>query len=118
MKPVLAEILKLRGSTSWAVVVLLSVVSVVSVCIFVRPDGWRLLWIRSVDWASSFWIVFLLIPLAFLIRTDMPGPLKALGILEVGVFTCLYTWAVSTMPIWLELQGLLCVSDRIKRVVG
>ena len=48
MKPVLAEILKLRGSTSWAVVVLLPVASVVSACIFVRPDSWRLLWIRSV----------------------------------------------------------------------
>ena len=48
MKPVLAEIFKLRGSTSWAVVALLPVVSVVSACIFVRPDGWRLLWIRSV----------------------------------------------------------------------
>lgn len=48
MKPVLAEILKLRGSTSWAVAVLLPVASVVSACVFVRPDGWRLLWIRSV----------------------------------------------------------------------
>ena len=38
MKPVLAEILKLRGSTSWAVAVLLTVASVVSACIFVRPD--------------------------------------------------------------------------------
>ena len=48
MKPVLAEILKLHGSTSWAVVVLLPMASVVSACIFVRPDGWRLLGIRSV----------------------------------------------------------------------
>ena len=29
-------------------VVLLPMASVVSACIFVRPDGWRLLWIRSV----------------------------------------------------------------------
>ena len=36
MKPVLAEILKLRSSTSWAVVVLLPVASIVSACIFVR----------------------------------------------------------------------------------
>ena len=52
-------------------------------------------WYRRIDWASSFWIVFLFIPLVFLIRTDMPAPLKALGIVGIGVFACVYIWAVS-----------------------
>ena len=75
-------------------------------------------WYRRIDWASSFWIVFLLIPLAFLIRTDMPGPLKALGIVGIGVFACVYIWAVSTMAIWLELPDGAGVLDQLRPVAG
>lgn len=75
-------------------------------------------WYRRIDWASSFWIVFLFIPLVFLIRTDMPAPLKALGILGLGVFACLYIWAVSTMPIWLELPAQAGVLDQLRPVAG
>lgn len=75
-------------------------------------------WYRRIDWASSFWIVFLFIPLVFLIRTDMPAPLKALGILGLGVFACLYIWAVSTMAIWLELPAQAGVLDQLRPVAG
>lgn len=75
-------------------------------------------WYRRIDWASSFWIVFLFIPLVFLIRTDMPGPLKALGIVGIGVFACVYIWAVSTMAIWLELPDGAGVLDQLRPVAG
>ena len=75
-------------------------------------------WYRRIDWAASFWIVFLFIPLVFLIRTDMPGPLKALGIVGIGVFACVYIWAVSTMAIWLELPDGAGVLDQLRPVAG
>ena len=75
-------------------------------------------WYRRIDWASSFWIVFLFIPLVFLIRTDMSAPLKALGIVGIGVFACVYIWAVSTMAIWLELPAQAGVLDQLRPVAG
>ena len=75
-------------------------------------------WYRRIDWAASFWIVFLFIPLVFLIRTDMPAPLKALGIVGIGVFACVYIWAVSTMAIWLELPDGAGVLDQLRPVAG
>ena len=48
MAPVIIEILKLRRSASWGVVLVLPVASVLSACVIVRPTDWQLLWIRSV----------------------------------------------------------------------
>ena len=75
-------------------------------------------WYRRIDWASSFWIVFLFIPLFFVIRTDMPGPLKALGVIGLGVFACVYTWAVSTMAVWLELPAGAGLLDQLRPVAS
>ena len=66
----------------------------------------------------SFWIVFLFIPLVFLIRTDMPAPLKALGLLGLGAFACVYIWAVSTMAIWLELPDGAGILDQLRPVAS
>jgi hypothetical protein len=45
---VVTELLKLRRSTSWAVVGFVPTASVLSACVFVKPESWQLLWIRSV----------------------------------------------------------------------
>ena len=45
---VVTELLKLRRSTSWAVVGFVPTASVLSACVFVNPESWQLLWIRSV----------------------------------------------------------------------
>ena len=47
MEPVIIEILKLRRSASWGVVLVLPVASVLSACVIVRPTDWQLLWIRN-----------------------------------------------------------------------
>ena len=60
-------------------------------------------WYRRIDWSSTFWTVFLLIPLTFVIRADMPLSYKVVGVIGLLGFTWAYTWAVSTMPLWLDL---------------
>ena len=75
-------------------------------------------WYRRIDWASSFWIVFLLIPLTFVIRADMPLSYKVVGVIGLLGFTCAYTWAVSTMPLWLDLPEGAGVLDQLRPAAG
>lgn len=75
-------------------------------------------WYRRIDWSSTFWTVFLLIPLTFVIRADMPLSYKAVGVIGLLGFTCAYTWAVSTMPLWLDLPEGAGVLDQLRPAVG
>ena len=108
MKPVLAEILKLRGSTSWAVVVLLPVASVVSACIFVRPDGWRLLWIRSVGFYGMA-----LLPVGLAVLASLVWRVEHRGSnWNVLMSTPVPTWrtvVAKTAAIWLLASGMQLV---------
>ncbi|WP_167149263.1 ABC transporter permease [Actinomyces sp. ZJ308] len=47
MASVITEMLKLRRSASWGVVLVLPVASVLGACLLVRPTDWQLLWVRS-----------------------------------------------------------------------
>ena len=75
-------------------------------------------WYRRIDWSSTFWTVFLLIPLTFVIRADMPLSYKAVGVIGLLGFTCVYTWAVSTMPLWLDLPEGAGVLDQLRPAAG
>ena len=75
-------------------------------------------WYRRIDWSSTFWTVFLLIPLTFVIRADMPLSYKAVGVIGLLGFTCAYTWAVSTMPLWLDLPEGAGVLDQLRPAAG
>ena len=75
-------------------------------------------WYRRIDWSSTFWTVFLLIPLTFVIRADMPLSYKAVGVIGLLGFTCVYTWAVSTMPLWLDLPEGAGVVDQLRPAAG
>ena len=79
-----------------------------------RPGSWY----RRIDWSSTFWTVFLLIPLTFVIRADMPLSYKAVGVIGLLGFTCVYTWAVSTMPLWLDLPEGAGVLDQLRPAAG
>ena len=75
-------------------------------------------WYRRIDWSSTFWTVFLLIPLTFVIRADMPLSYKAVGVIGLLGFTCAYTWAVSTMPLWLDLPEGAGALDQLRPAAG
>ena len=75
-------------------------------------------WYRRIDWSSTFWTVFLLIPLTFVIRADMPLSYKAVGVIGLLGFTCVYTWAVSTMPLWLDLPEGAGALDQLRPAAG
>ncbi len=75
-------------------------------------------WYRRIDWSSTFWTVFLLIPLTFVIRADMPLSYKVVGVIGLLGFTCAYTWAVSTMPLWLDLPEGAGVLDQLRPAAG
>ena len=75
-------------------------------------------WYRRIDWSSTFWTVFLLIPLTFVIRADMPLSYKAVGVIGLLGSTCVYTWAVSTMPLWLDLPEGAGVLDQLRPAAG
>ena len=75
-------------------------------------------WYRQIDWSSTFWTIFLLIPLSFVIREDMPLSYKVVGVTGLLGFTCAYTWAVSTMPLWLDLPEGAGVLDQLRPVAG
>lgn len=117
MKLVLAEILKLRGSTSWAVVVLLPVASVVSACIFVRPDGWRLLWIRSVGFYGMA-----LLPVGLAVLASLVWRVEHRGSnWNVLMSTPVPTWrtvVAKTAAIWLLASGMQLVLVLAVTAVG
>ena len=117
MKPVLAEILKLRGSTSWAVVVLLPVASVVSACIFVRPDGWRLLWIRSVGFYGMA-----LLPVGLAVLASLVWRVEHRGSnWNVLMSTPVPTWrtvVAKTAAVWLLASGMQLVLVLAMAAVG
>ena len=74
MEPVIIEILKLRRSASWGVVLVLPVASVLSACVIVRPTDWQLLWIRSVGFYGMALLPVSLAVLASLVwRVDHQG---------------------------------------------
>lgn len=74
MEPVIIEILKLRRSASWGVVLVLPVASVLSACVIVRPTDWQLLWIRSVGFYGMALLPVSLAVLASLVwRLDHQG---------------------------------------------
>ena len=75
-------------------------------------------WYRQIDWSSTFWTIFLLIPLSFVIREDMPLSYKVVGVTGLLGFTCAYTWAVSTMPLWLDLPEGAGVVDQLRPAAG
>ena len=75
-------------------------------------------WYRRIDWSSTFWTIFLLIPLSFVIREDMPLSYKVVGVTGLLGFTCAYTWAVSTMPLWLDLPEGAGVVDQLRPAAG
>lgn len=117
MKPVLAEILKLRGSTSWAVVVLLPVASVVSACIFVRPDSWRLLWIRSVGFYGMA-----LLPVGLAVLASLVWRVEHRGSnWNVLMSTPVPTWrtvVAKTAAVWLLASGMQLVLVLAVTAVG
>ena len=75
-------------------------------------------WYRQIDWSSTFWTIFLLIPLSFVIREDMPLPFKIVGVTGLLSFACVYAWAVSTMTIWLDLPEGVGVLDQLRPAAG
>lgn len=80
----------------------------------VAADGRPGPWYRQTDWSSTFWVVFLLIPLFFVIQKDIPLPFKIVGVTGVLSFACVYAWAVSTMTIWSDLPEGAGVLDQLR----
>ena len=84
----------------------------------VAADGRPGPWYRRIDWSSTFWVVFLLIPLFFVIQKDVPLPFKIVGVTGVLSFACVYAWAVSTMTIWSDLPEGAGVLDQLRPAAG
>ena len=94
MEPVIIEILKLRRSASWGVVLVLPVASVLSACVIVRPTDWQLLWIRSVvAKAIAAWLPAAVMQLVLVLASAAVGSL-VLGLPGVLPVRCLAAGAL------------------------
>ena len=98
-------------------VVLLPVASVVSACIFVRPDGWRLLWIRSVGFYGMA-----LLPVGLAVLASLVWRVEHRGSnWNVLMSTPVPTWrtvVAKTAAIWLLASGMQLVLVLAVAAVG
>lgn len=60
-------------------------------------------WYRAVNWGATVWVLFLLIPLAFVLFSPMPLHQRLTGLVGVLGFIGYYTYAVSTRGGWEDL---------------
>lgn len=71
-------------------------------------------WWRRVEWSSTLWILFLLVPFSIVVLADgLSASRRACGLVGVTSFAAVYAWAVSTSPPWHSVPPDASLSEQL-----
>ena len=71
-------------------------------------------WWRRVEWSSTLWILFLLVPFSIVVLADgLSAPRRACGLVGVTSFAAVYAWTVSTSPPWHSVPPDASLSEQL-----